>query len=448
MRFLGLLLTAGAAVYAAAPGRAVLLVSVDGLRPDYVLEADRRGLKLPNLQAMVADGVSAAGVRGVLPSVTYSSHATLVTGVAPRTHGIATNHPFDPYKRSASIWHWYANEIRVPTLWQIATEAGYVTGSVSWPVTVGADAIRYNLPEYARTRDADDLKMIRGLATPGLYAELENKLGAYTNDVNDAIPRDWVRTKWAAEMIRSKRVRFMTVHLASTDHEQHAKGPFSAEAVHAVEEVDKMVGVLRDAILSVDPAAMVCVVSDHGFAAVDRQLKLDLAFVKAGLITLKTQGTAIASSTVADWKAMTWDSSGSAAVVLKNPTDEATRERVRSFLRELAANPENGIEAVLDRPEIAKMGGTREADFWVCLRPGYTLSGALSEPQVETAPRRGTHGYSPDRREMNSSFFLVGKGVRKGSVGEIDMRSIAPTIARLLGSAMPSAEAAAFEVFR
>ena len=67
-----------------APARpAVLLVSIDGLRPDYVLDADRHGYEVPNLRALVRDGVHATGVRGVLPTATYPSHTSLITGVAP-----------------------------------------------------------------------------------------------------------------------------------------------------------------------------------------------------------------------------------------------------------------------------------------------------------------------------------------------------------------------------
>jgi hypothetical protein len=42
---------------------------------------------------------------------------------------------------------------------------------------------------------------------------------------------------------------------------------------------------------------------------------------------------------------------------------------------------------------------------------------------------------------MSSSFFLVGPGVTRGkSVGEIDMRQIAPTLAHILRVSLPEAE--------
>jgi len=66
----------------------VLMVSVDGMRPDYVLEADAHGLRIPFLRKLAAEGAYARGVEGVWPTNTYPSHTTLLTGVLPAEHGI------------------------------------------------------------------------------------------------------------------------------------------------------------------------------------------------------------------------------------------------------------------------------------------------------------------------------------------------------------------------
>ena len=100
----------------------VVLLSIDGLKPDYVLSADAHGLKIPNLRRLVAEGVHASGVTGVVPTVTYPSHATMLTGVAPARHGIFSNHPFDPYGKNQDGWYWYASDLKQPTLWE-AVEA-------------------------------------------------------------------------------------------------------------------------------------------------------------------------------------------------------------------------------------------------------------------------------------------------------------------------------------
>ena len=72
----------------AASAEPVLLISIDGLRPADVIEADQRGLHLPNLQRFLKEGAHATAVTGVLPTVTYPSHTTLITGTSPARHGV------------------------------------------------------------------------------------------------------------------------------------------------------------------------------------------------------------------------------------------------------------------------------------------------------------------------------------------------------------------------
>ena len=100
-----------------------------------------------------------------------------------------------------------------------------------------------------------------------------------------------------------------------------------------------------------------------------------------------------------------------------------------------------------DRAEIARMGGTPAAAFWLDMRPGFALSPSLEGPLVTAVSARGTHGYTPDHPEMNASFFLSGAGIKKGlDLGIVDMRAIAPTLARVMGVPFPSADQPALSV--
>ena len=58
----------------------LVVISVDGMRPDYVTEADARGAKVPNLRRFLKEGTYAEGVVGVVPTVTYPSHTTRACG--------------------------------------------------------------------------------------------------------------------------------------------------------------------------------------------------------------------------------------------------------------------------------------------------------------------------------------------------------------------------------
>src|SRR5690242_7478270 len=89
----------------ARPQSALLVISLDGMRPDYVTGADRHNLKIPHLRRLLAEGAHATGVRGVLPTVTYPSHTTILTGVWPMKHGIYSNVVTDPPGKNLDGWY-------------------------------------------------------------------------------------------------------------------------------------------------------------------------------------------------------------------------------------------------------------------------------------------------------------------------------------------------------
>ena len=423
-------------------GPAVLLLSIDGLHPGNVLEADRYGLKIPTLRRLLRQGAHATGVRGVLPTVTYPSHTTMLTGVWPLRHGIPTNVPFDPLNRNLGVWYWYAEDIKAPTLWDAARAGGYVVGSISWPVSVAAPGIDWNIPEYWRAmKSPEEIKLVRSISTPGLFRDLEPVAGRYTNDLDDVIPGDEARTRYAVAMIGQKQVRFLTIHMAGFDHVEHEAGPYSAEAFRVLEAIDGMVAEMERAMRAADPRAIVCIVSDHGFAATTKETHLNAALVEAGLIRLTPPRPSV-PQTVADWDAVAWNSGGSTAIMLQNGADRAVATKVERLLRRLAADPENGIAAILDPAQVAQMGGTPGPAFVVDFRPGYAAGGALTGPIVrDRKTTGGAHGYAPTHPELLASFMIAGPGIAAGKdLGEIDMRAIAPTLAQVMGVPFPTAD--------
>jgi predicted AlkP superfamily pyrophosphatase or phosphodiesterase len=427
------LLLAGTAMAQAAP---VLMVSVDGLRPGDVLEADKRGIKIPTLHGLVESGVYASGVRNVLPTVTYPDHTTLITGVWPDRHGIANNLTFDPKQDNYGGWYWYSRDIKVKTLWDAVHAAHGTVASLSWPVSVGAASIDYDMPEYWRAHTAEDFKLLRALTTPGLADQLEKATGVALGDADgETVENDINRTRYAAALIAAKHPRFTTVHLRGLDHVEHMAGPSSPEANHALEQLDGAIGALIAAARKAEPDLVVAIVSDHGFAPVTHDVNLVPAFVQAGLITIdpKTQK-------VTDWKAEPWGSA-SAAIMLADPKDAALKSKVSDLLTKLAADPRFGIDRVIDAAEIAKMGGTPMASFWIDFKPGYEMSANPAAPEVGPGTQKGTHGYFPTHPEMRATFILAGPGVgKKGSLGDIDMRDIAPTLARIMKVSLPNAD--------
>lgn len=436
MRVLPWLALAGA-LFATMPAMAapLLLVSIDGLRPGDVLEADRRGLRIPNLRRFVAEGAYASGVTGVLPTLTYPSHTTLMTGVSPARHGIANNTTFDPTGINQTGWYWYAADDRTETLWTAAHRAGLSTANVHWPVSVGAADIDANLPQIWRTGHDDDRKLLRVLATPGLIDGLEQELGPYAQGIDESVDGDAARTRFAARLIATARPGFVTVYLAGLDHIEHVAGPGSTEAKAALERIDAMIGTLAEAERAAHPDAVIAVVSDHGFASVDTDINLIRPFVEAGLIRLDAAGK------VSEWEAEPWFAGGSAAIVLARADDAGLIGKVRTLLERLEADPAMRIAEIIDRPEIARRGGATAASFFVYFQLGAEMGRDPAAPPVSPSKSKGMHGFSAALPEMRSTFLIAGPGIGlHGDLGEIDMRRIAPTLARVMGGNLPGAE--------
>lgn len=415
-----------------------MLISIDGLRPGDVLEAAQRGLKIPNLRRFTREGAYATGVVGVLPTVTYASHTTLITGVSPARHGVLSNTTFDPLLINQEGWYWYASDIKVPTLWQAASKAGKTVGSVHWPVSVAAAGITWNLAQYWRTGHADDSKLVDALSTPGLVAELERATGeSYAPGIDSGIEADENRGRFMTKLIEAHKPEFLTVYLAALDHAEHDHGPGSAEAHAYLERIDAIVGKLVAAEFAAHPDAVIAVASDHGFESISRETSLYRPFIDAGLITLDGKGA------IKSWEAMPWIAGGSAAIILARPGDAALQARVAKILNDLKADPANGVAAVIGRDEIAKMGGNPEATFYVSMAPDTTIAGfaGADGPLRGPSQRKGMHGYFPQAANLHSTFMIMGKGIPAGrSLGQIDMRTIAPTLASALGVPLPTAE--------
>ncbi len=64
----------------------MLILSIDGLRPDAIEQAP-----MPNLQALMASSAYTLTAQTVFPSVTLISHASMLTGLCPSKHGVDWN---------------------------------------------------------------------------------------------------------------------------------------------------------------------------------------------------------------------------------------------------------------------------------------------------------------------------------------------------------------------
>jgi predicted AlkP superfamily pyrophosphatase or phosphodiesterase len=414
----------------------VVMLSIDGLRPDYIHKADDYGLKVPTLRRLLKEGASATAVTSVLPALTYPCHATLLTGTHPAEHGIVNNYWFDPLAHHRDAWFFFAEDIRRQTLWQVATRAKLATLTVDWPVSIGAQ-VTWNIPEYWGSGREMDPKHIRAFATPGIMAEVERACGAVPLGQDYTVKADQVRACFAVHLLKTRQPDFATLYLGSLDTQQHAFGPSHPSVLGVLEKIDRLIAdIWTAARTGVGDRLHFVLVSDHGFSAVSKEIRLNVALRRAGLLTVdEAKGRRTA------WQAWAAKGHGMAAVYLKDSKDDQLRGKVAALLEELAKDPKNGIAWIHPGGTPPVATGFPKAAFVLSARPGFAFSSASHSGEVVgPCNLKGTHGYPPSQAEMDTSFLAVGPGIAPGrDLKRISLVDVAPTVAHLLGVRLPQA---------
>lgn len=398
----------------------VILISIDGLMPAAYTDP-AMAAQTPNLRRLAKDGVWADGVVGVLPTVTYPSHTTLITGVEPAVHGIYDNRIFDPENKSDGAWFWFARSIKVPTLPMAARARGLTAAAITWPVTIGMD-LDYLAPEYIGSDHPQSLDMLRALSVPRTLIDAA--------EVARGKPFDWPqndrdRTDLTTFIVKTFDPNVTLLHLIELDGAQHDFGPGSPEALQTLAKVDGHVGEIIAAAKAAGRGdrTHVAVVSDHGFLPVKTQLQPNAALKQAGLLSVDSRGNA------SNWRAYFHASGGSGFVYVK---DAADRPRVQQLLMDLKKDPANGIREVWTADHLKAKGSHPDAAFGLDVVDGFYTGGG-HDVLVKPATSKGGHGFDPTRPALHSAFILAGPSVSaRGSVGVIRMTQIAPTLASIL----------------
>lgn len=422
----------------------ILLVSVDALKPEFVFEQERLGVKLPVItNYFVEKGLTAgAGMKSVFPTFTYPCHQSMITGTNPATHKIVNNGIFDPLGEHLGAWHWFANT-EVKTLWEAAKENGYWSASVAFPTSVGARG-DFIAPEFWWDGSALDSRFIDAVAKPqGIIAEMEKEIGQYAGGLDLSDNGDAQRGKAALWMLKNKiapviseKPFFMSAYFASFDESAHQYGVYSNEAARSLEKIDKMLGeLIEEAMKITDGHLIVCVVSDHGSLDNTHNISPNVLLHDAGLIQTDENGRVIS------WKAFSQRAGGTAEVRLADPEDKEAADALKKIMDQLLADEYSGIMEVLNGEESKKRGGFPEAAYVLVSDKGYELRDDVTGDYCRTRlTQKAQHGYNENFPEMRASFMLTGEGITKGNVENVHLIDVAPTLAGLMGFVLPDAE--------
>jgi predicted AlkP superfamily pyrophosphatase or phosphodiesterase len=428
---------ASAAKPAADQDRIVVLMSIDGLANFYM---DDSAAEMPTIRKLAAEGARAASMRASDPTVTWPNHTTLVTGVSPGRHGVVGNNYWDRAKgeKVTLIWDPMLDKdeiVKVPTIYDLAKAAGLKTVAIKWPATRNARSLDLSCPDVGKA------ELITKYTTPALLDECK-KAGfdvvygdeGKTVSRKECIAKDEMWTRVFNMVVHKHRPNLALLHVIEVDHTEHIDGPRSDGAYEAVKAADGQVRQVWDELQKDFPGkATLIVVSDHGFSANKKKVIPNDALVKAGLLEIKGKHeTSGAVSLVVQ--------GGSALVYV---SDEVNRDDVIKRVKKAFAHVE-GVAKVIGPNEFAEYGigdsrrDPHAPDMLIEAKLGYyfgdTAAGGKSE-------HKGSHGHDSHLPELHAMFVAWGNGIKSGTkLGEIDNRSVAPTIARLLGIEMPNVE--------
>jgi predicted AlkP superfamily pyrophosphatase or phosphodiesterase len=417
---------------------AVALISIDGL-PASVL--DDPAIRLPHLRALAARGVRATSLRPVFPTVTWTCHTTLVTGVSPARHGVLGNVVLD--RRSGALVSHYGDRaeapVRVETLWDRAAAAGLRSAAVCWPKTRSAKHLADCVPEFF------DQDLFERHSTRPLWTELREaglpveRYAHWSEEFELAALQDWLSLEAASWLLRRRPPDLLLLHFLAPDCFQHDHGPGSPEARWAIEHVDGVLGRFLDVLEETGRADLtdVVVVGDHGFLPSRAIVSPNAALGEADLALGDLTGWR------SDREARVVSNGGSAHVyVAPGPNRDARLERLHDVLAGMPGvaavlgsetYPDLGLPALVEDPTQGDLM-LLAADDWY-----FDDRTTLDEPPPEQY--RGSHGHLASHPQMLTAFVAAGPGVPEGRrLAEASQLDVAPTVAALLGFTLPAAE--------
>lgn len=262
--------------------RPVLLLDVVGLTPS-LLEY------MPRLRDLAG---TRAQLGTVLPAVTCSVQATLLTGLLPREHGIVGNGWFFRELGEVYFWRQHNRLVTGEKLWETARAAhpGYRAANLCWWYAMGASTDITVTPRpvyHADGRKSPDCYV----RPPDLHDELTAELGTfplfhYWGPTASITSSRWIVAA-ARRVLRIDRPELTMVYLPHLDYDLQRFGPSGPAATAAAAELDACLSPLLDDAR--DAGAAIVVVSEYGITAARRPIGVNRALRAEGLLEVYTQ---------------------------------------------------------------------------------------------------------------------------------------------------------------
>ncbi|EIW74717.1 Phosphodiest-domain-containing protein [Coniophora puteana RWD-64-598 SS2] len=340
--------------------RTVVMVSIDGLRADYL----DRGFT-PHLLDISKKGLRAKYMKPIFPTLTFPNHWALMTGLHAESHGIVANNFYDPvsdnvfaYNKPESCWNsswWYGEP-----MWETAEKAGITTANLMWPgppVTSDGGSSTYFIP----WRD---------------HVPLREKLDQILT---------WV------DLPVETRPQLVLAYEPSLDQAGHLTGPLSLLVNTTLAEVDVFAKELQESLADRNLTDIVDIifVSDHGMTDTSHPEWFFIDDILGDDINLVEHSDG-------------WPSMG----LRFKP--EADLTRIYDILYDAASKNEEKFEVFTHEtmPERYHFSNNyRIAPIYVVPKEGYALA---THSEDTTLMSKGNHGYDNENPSMHAMFVAHG----------------------------------------
>jgi predicted AlkP superfamily phosphohydrolase/phosphomutase len=284
----------------------LFLLGLDGATWTVLDPMRKRGL-MPCLDALLARSAHGT-LRSTIPPMTSAAWTTMMTGCGPARHGVFDHRYFDIGAGRMRVNH--AGRVRVPTFWNLLSQAGRTVVSLNVPVTyppqpvrglmvAGIDAPHLDAalsgsPAFARRLRAEVPGYhIRALwkRPPRDLAEMTANADATTDlclaRAHAARIADAMYPDWSALMVQFQNLdpflhrawRYLNVDETGID-----EPAMNAAAGEVFRGIDRAIGELCE--LADRRGAGLMVMSDHGFGPCAGRIHVNRILVDAGVATL------------------------------------------------------------------------------------------------------------------------------------------------------------------
>jgi len=400
-----------------------VLVVCDSLRADLV---DARSA--PALAALAAQGASFPDFRGVFPSTTRTSAASIATGCLPASHGLLGNTMVLDEGQGLKC----LSAGKPDFLDRLRRATGRALGRPTLHervASLGHAVLMSNVsPGAAYVHDPEGAGYVyhrSGSFGPG-RAKLADGLAIAVGAEGD----DTMTTRFCEEVLARRRPPYAALWLSEPDHTGHHAPLGSPQHRAAIARADANVRRVQDAVASLERdghEVLFVACSDHGMQTIRRKVDLDAQLVQAGFKAATDSGDVVVAP------------QGTSAIVHFAPEAKARIGAVRDWLA-----AQDFVSEIVSGERLAQVGlpsgGTLA--LAVCLggddEPndfGVRGRSDVAENALggESLPGHGQHG-GLGRYEQRPFLAMRGPGVRPGPhAGDASLIDIAPSIVRHLG---------------